>query len=282
MTPSSHDSASNQFVEAGGVRFAYRRFGAGNELPLLLCQHFTGTMNTWDPQVTDTLAQDRELILFDNAGVGSSGGSTPPIVQAMAEDALRFIDALSLAKIDLLGFSLGGMVAQQILLARPALVRRVVLAGTGPEGGERIDLRQPPSSAVLTDASLSADERQLRLFFAPSETSQAAGRAFQKRRARRASEGEWIPSPVVAAAQTAAIAAWGRRHASPFTQLKSIRQPALVFNGMNDVMIPTINSYLLSEHLPNARLILYPDAGHGALFQYAEEFCQHVRHFLDM
>jgi pimeloyl-ACP methyl ester carboxylesterase len=153
--------------------------GGGKGLPLLFCQHFTGTIDNWDPTITNTLAQGREVILFDNQGVGSSSGQAPDRVQAMATDPLAFVDALGLKKIDLLGFSIGGMVAQQMVLDRPKLVRHLILAGTGPEDGEGIDITGlPPPSRVLADASLSHFERQQRLFFAPTETSQAAGRQY--------------------------------------------------------------------------------------------------------
>ena len=280
MSQNTHDTTPTRFVEAG-IRFAYRRFGNGEGLPLLFCQHFTGTMDGWDPTLTNTLAEDREVILFDNAGVGSSGGETPEIVQAMTSGALAFVDALGLKRIDLLGFSLGGMIAQQLVLDRPALVRRLILTGTGPEGGEGIDLGLPPSSVVLADRSLSTLERQLRLFFAPSATSQDAGRAFYERRTKRKSEGDPSPNPIVARAQATAIKAWGQPSGKRYARLKEIRQPVLVFNGINDVMIPTINSYILARHLPDARLVLYPDAGHGALFQYPEQFCAQAKLFLD-
>lgn len=281
MSQQTHETAPTRFVEANGSRFAYRRFGGGEGLPMLFCQHFTGTMDNWDPIVTNALAQDREVILFDNQGVGSSTGKTPDSVQAMATDALAFVDALGLKHIDLLGFSLGGMVAQQIVLDRPKLVRYLILAGTGPEGGERIDIGGlPPSSEVLPDASLSHFQKQLRLFFAPTETSQAAGRAFHDRRAWRKTDLDPEASPAVAKAQTIAIKSWGEPKGERYSKLKEIEQPTLVFNGIDDVMIPTINSYVLAEHLPDARLILYPDSGHGALFQYPHQFCAEVKLFL--
>ena len=147
ISTQTHETAPTRFVEANGTRFAYRRFGGGTGLPMLFCQHFTGTMDHWDPIVTNALAQEREVILFDNQGVGSTSGNTPDNIQAMATDALHFIDALGLKRIDLLGFSIGGMVAQQIVLDRPTLVRYLILAGTAPEGGERIDIGTvPPSS----------------------------------------------------------------------------------------------------------------------------------------
>jgi pimeloyl-ACP methyl ester carboxylesterase len=195
---------------------------------------------------------------------------------------LAFVDALGLKRIDLLGFSIGGMVAQQMVLDRPKLVRRLILAGTGPEGGEGIDIGGlPPSSVVLADASLSHFERQQRLFFAPTETSQAAGRAFSERKSWRKDDRDPEASPTVAKAQTIAIKSWGeQKKGERYGRLKEIKQPTLVFNGIDDVMIPTINSYILAQHLPDARLVLYPDSGHGALFQYPDQFCAEVKALL--
>ena len=282
MSQQTHETAPTRYVEANGVKFAYRRFGGGEGLPMLLCQHFTGTMDNWDPILTNTLAQEREVILFDNQGVGSTSGKTPDTIQAMASDALCFVDALGLKRIDLLGFSLGGMVAQQIVLDRPKLVRNLILAGTGPEGGERMDIGSvPPSSEVLADKSLSYFDIEQRLFYAPTETSQAAGRAAWYRKAWRKTDRDTPSSPEVAKAHTIAIKSWGEPpKRERYAKLKEIEQPTLVFNGVNDVMIPTINSYILAEHLPDARLVLYPDSGHGALFQYPEQFCAEVKLFL--
>ena len=282
MSQQTHETAPTKFVEANGIRFAYRRFGSGEALPMLFCQHFTGTMDNWDPIITNTLAQDREVILFDNRGVASSSGQTPDSVQAMATDALAFVDALGLKRIDLLGFSIGGMVAQQMVLDRPELVRHLILAGTGPEGGEGIDIGGlPPSSEVLADASLSHFDRQQRLFFAPTETSQAAGRAFSERKSWRKNDRDPEASAVVAKAQTIAIKSWGeQKKGERYRRLKEIKQPTLVFNGIDDVMIPTINSYILARNIPNARLVLYPDSGHGALFQFHESFTRQVAAFL--
>jgi pimeloyl-ACP methyl ester carboxylesterase len=283
ISTQTHETAPTRFVEASGTRFAYRRFGGGEGLPLLFCQHFTGTMDNWDPVITNTLAQEREVILFDNRGVGSSNGQTPDSIQAMATDALAFVDALGLKQIDLFGFSIGGMVAQQMVLDKPELVKHLILAGTGPEGGEGIDIGGvPPSSVVLADASLSHFDRQQRLFFAPTETSQAAGRAFFERKHWRKDDRDPEATPAVAKAQTIAIKSWGeQKKGERYGRLKEIKQPTLVFNGINDVMIPTTNSYILALHIPDARLVLYPDSGHGALSQFPVQFCAEVKLFLD-
>ena len=282
MSQQTHETAPTRYVEANDIRFGYRRFGGGEGLPMLLCQHFTGTMDNWDPVITNTLAQEREVILFDNRGIGSSTGKTPDSIQAMATDALAFVDALGLKQIDLLGFSIGGMVAQQMVLDRPKLVRHLILAGTGPEGGEGIDIvGLPPSSEVLANAALSHFDRQQRLFFTPTETSQAAGRAFFDRKQWRKDDRDPEATAAVAKAQTIAIKSWGvQKKGERYCRLKEIKQPTLVFNGIDDVMIPTINSYILARHIPDARLVLYPDSGHGALSQYPDQFCVEVNALL--
>ena len=282
MSQQTHETAPTRYVEANDIRFGYRRFGGGEGLPMLLCQHFTGTMDNWDPVITNTLAQEREVILFDNRGIGSSTGKTPDSIQAMAIDALAFVDALGLKQIDLLGFSIGGMVAQQMVLDRPKLVRHLILAGTGPEGGEGIDIGGlPPSSEVLANAALSHFDRQQRLFFTPTETSQAAGRAFFDRKQWRKDDRDPEATAAVAKAQTIAIKSWGvQKKGERYCRLKEIKQPTLVFNGIDDVMIPTINSYILARHIPDARLVLYPDSGHGALSQYPDQFCVEVNALL--
>jgi pimeloyl-ACP methyl ester carboxylesterase len=278
----THVTAPTRFAEADGIRFAHRRFGTDAGVPLLMLQHFRGGMDHWDPTVTDGFASERPVILFDNAGVAGSSGETPDTVEAMAAHAAAFIDALGLARLDVLGFSLGGYVAQALTLRRPELVRRLILVGTGPRGGE------PPTDpnyvrhATATDPATGESplESFLYLFFSPSERGQAAGRAFWERRHRRTDDVDPPSSPQTMAAQSAAIADWRQVRGERFAELASIGQPTLVVNGSNDVMIPTINSYLLSQHIPDAQLIVYPDSGHASQFQYPELFLAHARLFL--
>jgi pimeloyl-ACP methyl ester carboxylesterase len=277
----THHTAPTQFVEATGIRFAYRRFGKPAGLPLVFLQHFTGTLDNWDPAVLDAVAADREVIIFDNAGVASSTGETASTVAGIASTAAHFIAALGLQQIDLLGFSMGGFVAQELTLRHPDLVRRLVLVGTGPRGGQGLATFSPEVWAMLTREYTPADELLLDTFFSPTPTSQAAGRRFLERIRARTTDRDVAINELVAPAQLAAIAEWGAPREGTYEYLQAINQPVLVVNGKNDLLFPTINSYLLQQHLPDARLMLYPDAGHGSLYQYPEEFVQHLTLFLN-
>jgi pimeloyl-ACP methyl ester carboxylesterase len=279
MTP-THQTAPTQFVEANGIRFAHRRFGKPDSLPLVFNQHFTGTMDHWDPAVTDGLAMKREVILFNNAGVSSSSGEVPTSVEQMASNAVSFIKALGLPKVDVLGFSIGGFVAQGITLQAPDLVRRLVLVGTGPRGGEGMATLTSEAQEIFGASYDEPDHLWLRVFFTRSAKSQAAGREFLKRFRLRAENRDPEVNEKVAPAQIEAIGKWGAPREKSFEYLKSIRQPALVVNGGKDVIIYSVNSFILQQHLPNAQLILYPDANHGSQSQYPRLFVQHVSSFL--
>ena len=276
----THNTAKTRFVEVDGVRYAYRRFGTATRTPVVCLQHFRGGLDNWDPNVTDGLAKDRPVILFNNAGVASSGGDPADTVTGMARHVIAFVDALGLKKVDLLGFSLGGFVAQQVVLESPDLIRRVILAGTGPQGGEGMD-HMPPKVVEHATREKPILEDFLYLFFSQSETSQAAGRAFWERRHTRLDQD--VPSSVAAmAAQGNAIAAWGVvPQIDRYASLRRIKQPVLVVNGADDIMVPTINSFILQQRIPNATLVIYPDSGHGAIFQYPELFVSHARLFLE-
>ena len=277
----STTSAPTQFLQAGDIAYAYRRIGDGVGDPLLCLQHFTGTLDNWDPAVTDPLATGREVILFDSAGVGRSTGDVPRTVAAMAAHAVAFLDALRLDRVDVLGFSLGGMVAQQIAHDRPGVVRRMILVGTAPRGGTDImHLEKPVLANALRDPNLHGYAVLQKLFFAPTASSQAAGAAFIARLARRTEDLDTPSGPGVAAAQIAAFREWEQFTGERFADVKSIVQPTLVVNGVHDEMIPVANSYHLVENLPNAMLLVYPDAGHGSLFQFHESFTRQASAFL--
>ncbi|MGC1304853.1 MAG: alpha/beta hydrolase [Caulobacteraceae bacterium] len=277
----SNITAPTLFLEAGGERYAYRRFGSGAGLPLLCLQHFTGTLDNWDPAVTDPLAQGREVILFESAGLGRSSGATPQTVTAMAAHALAFLDGLGLKTCDVLGFSLGGMVAQEMALQRPSIFRRIILVGTAPRGGEDVmHLDKPSLAKQFGDPTLKGYQVLQKIFFAPTESSQAAGAAFIARLMLRGEDREPISGPAVAQAQIAAFREWERVSGERFSDLKKIHNPTLVVNGIFDEMIPVQNSYALGAHLPDAVLLTYPDSGHGSLFQFHESFVRQAEAFL--
>jgi pimeloyl-ACP methyl ester carboxylesterase len=279
MSSYSHLTAPTQFVEAEGIRFAYRRFGTTTGTPLVFLPHFRAGMDHWDPLVTDGLAERRPVVLFDNAGVAGSSGETPDTIEAMADHAAVFIGGLGLAQLDVLGHSIGGCVAQALTLRHPELVRRLLLVGTTPRAGETEG--RHPDVARVAGNPMPTVEDFLFLFFEPSDTSQRAGKAFWERRHERTLDVDPPASAQTALAQRAALTTWGGQRGERFAELTSINQPTLVVNGNHDIMLPTINSYLLSQHIPDAQLIVYPDSGHGALFQYPALFVDHVSRFLD-
>jgi pimeloyl-ACP methyl ester carboxylesterase len=243
-------------------------------------QHFIGTLDDHDPALSDAFAADREVILFNNAGVASSSGTVPGTIEAMARDAITFIEALELTTVDVVGHSMGGLVAQEVALARPDLVRRLVLVGTGPRGGEGIGALPAWVAELFTRKYQRQEDMWLPILFAPTQTSQAAGRAYIERIVARPDRDAPVSDQSIAA-QRAALAAYGAAKDPSYAHLKGLELPVLVVNGSDDIVIPTINSYILQQFLPNAELILYPDANHGAHFQYPELFVRHARIFLD-
>jgi pimeloyl-ACP methyl ester carboxylesterase len=276
-TNDSHETSATRFAQVGSNCLAYRRFGRTGDRPLLLLNYFSAAMDNWDPKVTNGLAAQREVILFDNIGVASSTGETPSTVAAMAEDCVDFCSALNLKKIDVLGFSLGGMILQQLAFQYPDLIRRMILIGTGPRGGEGMSFTE-----------LSAQEQNdplallMNAFFTPSGPSQAAGRAYVERLQRRKADRDADVSQKTAAAQLNAIREWGAvPSADRYAMLSHIRQPTLVVHGSKHVVVIPINAFILEQYLPNAQLIMYPDASHGAAAQHADFFLEHARLFLN-
>jgi len=277
----SNIDAPTELLELAGQRYAYRRFGNGAGLPLLCLQHFTGTLDNWDPAVTDPLALGREVILFDNAGIGRSSGTVPNTIAGMTKHAFAFLDGLGIATCDVLGYSLGGMIAQQMAHDRPSIVRRMILVATAPRGGEDVmHLEKPSLARFIGDPKLQGYARLQKIFFAPTDSSQSAGQAFIGRLAQRKEDLDPPSGPDVAAPQIAAFREWEQFTGQRFANLASIRTPTLVVNGVHDEMIPIANSYWLSENLPNAVLLTYPDSGHGALFQFHESFTRQATAFL--
>jgi pimeloyl-ACP methyl ester carboxylesterase len=277
----THNTAPTHFAEADGTRFAYRRFGSPGSTPIVLLQHFMGNLDNYDPAITDALAASREVILTDNAGVGLSTGTAAVTVTGMARDAAALIDALGLEHVDLFGFSMGGFVAQQIVVDRPELVRRVVLVGTAPRGGEGVGELDPDVAPLFSTAYDPQDLMWLPIFFSPSGKSQAAGRAFLERIRERTEDRDAPVSEATVTAHLAAAHEWGVAAPDGYEYLNRICHPALVVNGNHDIVVATVNSYILQQNLPNAELILFPDSNHGSHFQFTQSFNRYLTDFLD-
>jgi len=276
----SHQTAATEFIDAEGVTFAFRRFGRPSAVPLVLLQHFRGNLDNWDPAFTDALAADREIILVDAPGVGASTGAPKHTVAETARSILAFLDALGLRGIDLLGFSLGGFVPQDLALLRPWAIRRLVLVGTGPKGapgmhGWREDIQD---NARHDEGS---GEDLLYLFFAHTETSQANGMDFLGRFLQRTEDRDPTPSLAVREAQYDAVLEWGIPDHAALQRLMGISCPTLILQGDDDLMIPTKASHLMAGLIPDAEIRIYPDAAHGSIFQYPTEAAQDVSAFLD-
>jgi pimeloyl-ACP methyl ester carboxylesterase len=274
----THNNAETLFIEAAGVELAYRRFGSPAELPLVMLQHFRGNLDNWDPALTDALAAEREVILVDYAGVGSSSGEPSHTIASTARQMIAFADALDLAEIDLLGFSIGGFVAQEIALVRPTLVRRLVLAATGPMGAPGMHGWRDDIAAAARGES--NPENLLYIMFAHSEMSQAKGTEFLGRFMERQQGRDTATSDAARDAQYDAIVEWGIPDHAALQRLTGINSPTLVIQGDGDLMIPTKLSHLMAGLIPDAQIQIYPDSAHGFLFQYPSEVAAEVNAFL--
>lgn len=276
----THLTATTRFVEVDGDSLAYRRWGntKTDQPPMLFLQHFRGGMDHWDPLMTDGLAESREVILFNGRGVASSGGTPRTRIEDMADDAAAFVHTLGLQQIDVLGFSLGGFQALDLTWRHPNLIRKLMLLGTGPRGGN-----PDMEPQVLTTAPrlVPLFEDFLYLFFGRSAQAEQAAREFWQRRHQRVDQ-DPPSSPEVAKAQIEANMLYLPRLSEddPFAYLRGIRQPTFILNGVNDVMVPTVNSFYMARNLPNAQLFIYPDCGHGAQFQCPQRFLHHATGFL--
>jgi pimeloyl-ACP methyl ester carboxylesterase len=273
--------ASTERVAAGnGIEYAYRDLGE-SDVPLVLLQHFRGNLDNWDPALIDALAAERRVVTFDNVGVGGTTGRTPSTIEAMAHDAIAFIDAMDMQRVDLLGFSIGSFVAQEIALIRPDLLRRVVLASSAPQGAAGMHGWAPEVIGAVGPPETSP-EGYISVFFAPTKTSleagrQAAARIFGGRTADRDEPTTWQTRQ----AQYDAVCEWGIPNHALLERVAAIGLPVFVANGDSDPMILPRYSHLLAGLLPNARLTIYPDSAHGFLFQHHSQFAADVHAFLD-
>ena len=274
----TYKDAPTKTVDIGGARFAYRQLGPNGGTPVIFLNHLGAVLDNWDPRVVDGIAARHRVITFDNRGIGVSRGKTPHSVAEMARDAVAFIRALGFDQVDLLGFSLGGFVAQVIAQAEPQLVRKMILAGTGPAGGEGIDKVTSITIGDMARAALTLKDPKYYLFFTKTPNGRSAARQFLKRLKERSDNRDKSISPVAFRAQLKAIHAWGRQEPS---DLSGIQQPVFVANGDQDRMVPSSNSADLAQRLPNAQLTLYSDAGHGGIFQFHDEFVDEALKFLE-
>jgi pimeloyl-ACP methyl ester carboxylesterase len=267
-----------QSVSAGGVEFAYRELGKQNGgTPVVFLGHLAAVLDNWDPRVVDGIATKHHVIVFDNRGVGASSGSSPDSIEQMADDATTFIKALGFKQVDLFGFSMGGMISQEIVLKDPQLVRKMILAGTGPAGGEGISSVAGVANYDLLRGFFTGQDPKQYLFFTRTPNGIAAGKAFLARLKERSENCDQEITFSAYFAQLRALKAWGQKEPA---DLSAVKNPVLVVNGDNDRMVPTTNTYDLARRLPNSTLIIYPDAGHGGVFQFHEEFVSAALEFL--
>ena len=279
VTP--YSALPNSAVQAAnGLSYAYQDTG-GREgtVPLILLQHFRGNLDNWDPALIDGLAQSHQVITFDNAGVGNSTGTTPDTVEQMARDAISFVSALGHSQVDLLGFSIGSFVAQEIALRRPTLVRRLILASSAPKGAASMHGWAPDVIGAVGTPQTSP-EQYLSVFFAPSATSQQAGHEALGRIYARTEDRDQTTDWATREAQYDAVCAWGIPDHSALERMRALAMPVFVANGDSDPMILPHYSYLLAGLIPQARVKIYPDSAHGFLFQHHAEFAADVAEFL--
>jgi pimeloyl-ACP methyl ester carboxylesterase len=276
----SYADATTQRVSAdSGIEYAYRDLGE-SEVPLVLLQHFRGNLDNWDPALVDALAAKRRVVTFDNVGVAATSGRTPSTIEAMAHGAIAFLDAMSIERVDLLGFSIGSFVAQEIALIRPDLLRRVVLASSAPQGAPGMHGWAPDVIAAVGGREPNP-QGYLDVFFAHTDTSREAGQAAAQRIFGRMTDRDEPTSWQTRQAQYDAVSAWGVPNHALLERLSGIDMPVFVANGDSDPMILPRYSYLLAGLLPDAQLKLYPDSAHGFLFQHHEEFAADVHAFLE-
>ncbi|WP_433189235.1 alpha/beta fold hydrolase [Actinoallomurus sp. CA-150999] len=274
----SYENAPTRTTTAGGVTFAYRELGPRSGFPVVFLNHLAGVLDNWDPRVVDGIAAKRRVITFDNRGVGASTGSTPRTIQAMARDAVTFIRALGFEHVDLHGFSMGGMIAQAIAQTEPQLVRKLILTGTGPAGGEGIKNVTRLSHLDTVRGLLTLQDPKQFLFFTRTANGRRAGKEFLARLKERTHDRDKAISLRSYGAQLKAIHRWGLEQPH---DLSVIHQPVLVANGESDRMVPSKNSADLARRLPNGELVIYPDAGHGGIFQFHRQFVETALEFLE-
>lgn len=271
-------SVSTQTITAGDVSFAYRELGKQNGgTPVVFLVHLAAVLDNWDPRIIDGVATKHHVVAFDNRGIGASSGSPSNSMEQMADDAIAFIKAKGFQQVDLFGFSMGGMIAQEIVLKEPRLIRKMILAGTGPAGGQGIGTVAGVANYDILRGLLTGQDPKQYLFFTRTPNGIAAGKEFLARLSERSSNRDKEISVAAYIAQLQALSAWGKKQS---VDLSVVKQPVLVVNGDEDRMIPTVNTHDLARRLPNNKLIIYPDAGHGGIFQHYATFVPSALNFL--
>lgn len=274
----SYVEAQNQSITVNGIPFAYRDIGPRTCVPLVLFNHWGAVLDNFDPAIIDGLAQTRRVIATDYRGIGGSGGIAPLTVGEMADDGIQLIRALGLDTVDVLGFSLGGFVAQDIALKAPGVVRRLILTGTGPAGGSGIDKVGSVSWPLILKGLLTLRDPKFYLFFTSTPNGRRAASQYLQRLKARKKNRDKGPTPSAFLRQLKAITAWGKQAPQ---DLGRLRTPTLIVNGDNDIMVPSVNSIALANRIPNAQWVIYEDAGHGGIFQHYIDFVAKALAFLD-
>ncbi|MDQ0141301.1 alpha/beta fold hydrolase [Cupriavidus necator] len=274
----SYVHAQTKLVKAGGTMFAYRELGQHGRTPLILLNHWGAVLDNFDPRIVDGLAREHHVIAIDYRGIGLSGGTAPATVDEMARDTIAVIRAMGFDQVNLLGFSLGGFVAQDVALKAPGLVRKLILAGTGPAGGQGIDRVGAVSWPLILKGVLTRRDPKTYLFFTATANGRQAASAFLKRLKERHADRDRVPTPHAFLRQLKAIKAWGQQVPQ---DLAALRMPVLIANGDNDIMVPTTLSRDMARRIPNAQLVIYEDAGHGGIFQYHADFVSKALAFLE-
>jgi pimeloyl-ACP methyl ester carboxylesterase len=273
----SYAQAPARTVTAGGVTYAYRELGPRGGIPVVFFVHLAANLDNWDPRIVDPIAKNRHVITFDNRGVGASTGSVPDSIEAMADDAATFIKALGYDQVDIFSFSLGGMIAQALAVKHPTLVRKLVLTGTGPAGGKDMDKVVGVTYYDILRAGVTRSDPKEFLFFNRNATGKAAARAFVERLKERTTDRDKPVAVKAFQTQLKAIKKWGR---SPAVDLSQITQPTLIANGDNDRMVPSVLSEDLHRRINGSELVIYPDSGHGGIFQFHDRFVPVAVEFL--
>ena len=272
-----HQTAATQFITAGETKYAYRVLGQNTGIPLIMVASLGSSMDEWDPAVTNGLAQQYKVIIFDIQGIGTSSGKTPDNIPDIAKGVVSFINALGYTKVNLLGFSMGSFISEQIVLTNPALVNKVILTGTGPKGSE--GLSNLPNLLKQTQG-LSPEQTFLVSHFTQSSASQAAGKLSFERIIKRTESRDAAVTNESAYAGLTAVLTWAQPNPDALNELKNIKQPVLIVQGESDLLVPVVNAVRMSESIPGAKLIVYKDAGHGSLYQYHDEFVKATADFL--